>query len=70
VNRLFHLGSAESDPAKRLRVYQRIEKEVFGDAPYLFLVQVDSDELHQPWLKGVKPRAIWPSRLENAWIDR
>jgi len=70
VNRLFHMGSAEFDPSKRLRIYQRIEEQVFDDAPYLFLIQVDSDELHQPWLKGVKPRAIWPSRLENAWIDR
>jgi ABC-type transport system substrate-binding protein len=70
VNRLFHRGSAEFDPAKRLRIYQRIEEQVFDDAPYVFLIQVDTDELHQPWLKGVKPRAIWPARLENAWIDR
>jgi ABC-type transport system substrate-binding protein len=70
VNQLFHLGAAEFDPAKRLRFYQRIEEQVFDDAPYLFLIQLDLDELHQPWLKGVKPRAIWPRRLENAWIDR
>jgi ABC-type transport system substrate-binding protein len=70
VNRLFHLGTEEFDSAKRLRIYERIEEQVFDDAPYLFLIQVDSDELHQPWLKGVRPRAIWPSRLENAWIER
>jgi ABC-type transport system substrate-binding protein len=70
VNQLFHQGAAEPDPAKRLQIYQRIEEHVFDDAPYLFLVLLNGDELHQPWLKGIKPRALWPRRLENAWIDR
>jgi peptide/nickel transport system substrate-binding protein len=70
VNRLFHEGAAEVDPAKRLQVYQKIEQHVLEDAPYLFLVHMNVYELHQPWLKGVKARGIWPRRLDNAWIDR
>jgi peptide/nickel transport system substrate-binding protein len=71
VMQLFRDGVAEADPAKRRDIYREIERRVVEDAPWIFLVQINTEMLVQPWVMGFTPRGFWPpARLENCWIDR
>ena len=71
VDQLFRDAVAESDATRRLEIYREIEGLVVQDAPWIFLVQLNTEMIVQPWLKGFKPRGFWPTaRLENTWIER
>jgi ABC-type transport system substrate-binding protein len=70
VNGLFRQAAPEMDAARRLRLYQELERIVAEDAPWIFLCNLNYEALCQPWLKGFKVRAVWPQRLENAWLDK
>ena len=70
VNELFHQAAPELDAGNRLRLYQKLERIVVDDAPWIFLYNADSYTLHQESLKGYKIRSVWPPRLENVWLDK
>jgi len=71
VHQLFHDGVATADPVQRLEIYRRIERQIVEDAPWIFLVQFNTEVLVQPWLKGFTPRGLWPpARLEHCWLER
>ena len=70
VNELFREADLEMDPVRRLILYNEIEMTMVEEAPWIFLLQSDSTRYAQPWLKGFKPRPVWPERLEKTWIQR
>ncbi|MCW5556570.1 MAG: ABC transporter substrate-binding protein [Verrucomicrobiae bacterium] len=71
VQQLFRDAVSEVDPARRLEIYRQIERRIVEDVPWIFLVQMNTEMLCQPWVKGFEPSGFWPaSRLENCWIER
>ncbi len=71
VQRMFRKAAAEANPARRAAIYRDIERQVVEDAPWIFLVQFNTEMLCQPWLRGFRASGFWPSaRLENCWIER
>ena len=71
LQRLFREAAKESDAARRNALYRTIERRIVEDAPWIFLVMLDSAMLVQPWLKGFTPQGLWPpARLESCWIER
>jgi ABC-type transport system substrate-binding protein len=71
VRQLFRDAAAEADVARRLQLYHQIESMVVQDAPWIFLVQMNTEMLLQPWLKGFTPRGFWPAaRFENSWLEQ
>jgi ABC-type transport system substrate-binding protein len=71
VQQLFRDAVAESDVTRRLEIYRQIEHQVVEDVPWIFLVQMNTEMLLQPWVKGFQPRGFWPPmRLENCWLEK
>lgn len=66
VEKNFRLADKEADAGRRLSLYREIESQVVEDAPWIFLVQLDTEMAVQPWLKGFVPRGFWPP----AWLER
>lgn len=70
VQKLFQAADLERDAARRMDIFRQIERQVVEDAPWVFLLQLDTELLAQPWLKGLEPRGFWPpARLEKCWIE-
>jgi oligopeptide transport system substrate-binding protein len=69
VDELFREADLEMIPDRRLSLYHEIETKVVEEAPWIFLLQSDSNYYTQPRLKGFKPRIGWPQRLEKTWIQ-
>ena len=71
VHQLFRDADATTDAPRRLEIFHQIEELVVRDVPWIFLVQLNTEILRQPWLKGFKPGGFWPpARLENCWIEK
>lgn len=71
VQQFFRDADAELDATRRFAIFQQIEELIVRDAPWIFLVQLNTEMMRQPWLKGFQPRGFWPpARLENCWIER
>lgn len=71
VQRLFRDADATPDAQRRSAIFHEIERLIIDDAPWIFLVQLNTEVTRQPWLKGLTPRGFWPpARLENCWIER
>ena len=69
VDELFREADLEMDPDRRLSLYHEIEVMIVDEAPWIFLLQSDSNFYTQPWLMGFTPRPVWPPRLEKTWIQ-
>ncbi len=62
-------GDKETDPAKRMRDYERAEEVVMDDAPVVPLVDGVETWLHQSWVKGFKIHPVWLVRYEELSIS-
>jgi ABC-type transport system substrate-binding protein len=67
VNRLLQLAGGETNPARRLGLYQQAEEIIVSDAPWVFLYHPYLYILYQPWVKGHKLHPVWPNRYERFW---
>ena len=68
---MFLATENELDPARRLQLYHEIERLVVEDAPWIFLIHLNTETACQPWLKGYRVRRFFPAiHLENCWLER
>ena len=71
VQQILREAAPELDANRRRSLYQKAERLIVEDAPWIFLCQTSKESIRQPWLKGFKPGGFWPSaRLESCWIER
>ena len=71
VQQWFRDAAAASKPDQRYEIYRRIERQVFEEAPWIFLVHLNSEMTFQPWLKGIQATGFCPPvRLEHCWLER
>ncbi len=69
ADRYMKAGDKETDPAKRMRDYERAEEVVMDDAPVVPLVDGVETWLHQSWVKGHKIHPVWLVRYEELSIS-
>ncbi len=71
VERWFREADATADAQRRAGLFHKIERQIVDDAPWIFLVQFNTDTLVQPWVRGYSPRGFWPPvRFDYCWIER
>lgn len=67
---LFRQTELETNPARRLAIYQTIERQIVEDAPCLFLVHLNSAVMVQSRVQGLRPREFWPAlRLDEVRLE-
>jgi ABC-type transport system substrate-binding protein len=65
VNALLETACHETDPRRRLRLYQDAERLIVDDAPWVFLYYPVAYALRQPWVQGFALHPVWPVRYEK-----
>jgi peptide/nickel transport system substrate-binding protein len=60
--------NAESDPAKRAKLYEDVQKVIYDEAPIYKVGDFNALAAQAPELKGVTP-APWPF-FWNAWLEK
>ncbi len=70
VQAWFHAADRETDPARRLALYGRIERQVVADAACLPLVHLEAEVLVQRRVRGFELGAFWPQvHFERCWLE-
>jgi peptide/nickel transport system substrate-binding protein/oligopeptide transport system substrate-binding protein len=69
VDQMIDQARAMVDPAKRVALYQGVEKAIIEDMPWVFLWHTVSYTVYQPWVKGA---AFYPTprRTVKIWLDK
>jgi len=60
----------ELEPKRRGRLISEAVDLVCDEAPFAFAYTVRFYEVHQPYLRGYRPHAVWARDLSSAWLDR
>ena len=70
VNQLIAEAAPINDIPRRFGLYQKAERIIVAEAPWLFLGHRNLFVLRQPWLKGpiLEPTGFY--RLDRTWIER
>ena len=55
--------------AQRYALYNRAEKLVVADAPWVFLYDPVAYMIRQPWVNGYVLNPMRPARLERVWLS-
>ncbi|HEX9997798.1 MAG TPA: ABC transporter substrate-binding protein [Abditibacterium sp.] len=69
VTKLLDAAGIETDRAKRLQMYQEIEKIVVADAPWVFLHHTERYVVRQPWVKGFNLHPMWSATYEKVGVE-
>jgi len=71
VDLLIRKAQREPDAARRVKLYQEIQRLVLADAPRIFLWHRNIFTIHQPWVKGYRLYPIYNGDKSNRlWIDK
>lgn len=60
----------ELDEKARRRMYDEADAIVCNDAPWAFTVAYRGFSVNQPYVRGVKPNAVWSGDYRRIWLDR
>ncbi len=71
VDRLLSEGRTETDPEKRIKIYQMAEQMIVDDAPWIFLFHYYNNIATQKKVKNVVLPAFgeYTAPMEQVWID-
>lgn len=71
VDKLLLEGRTETDPAKRIKLYQKAEQMIVDDAPWIFLFYYYNNIATQKKVKNVVLPAFgdYTAPMDNVWID-
>jgi len=69
VNALLRTAGRDTDPKRRLRLYQQAEALIVEDAPWILLFHLKAYALHQPWVKGYKMHPVCGVKYEQLWLE-
>ncbi|KPJ58863.1 MAG: hypothetical protein AMS15_07515 [Planctomycetes bacterium DG_23] len=71
VDALIRKAQREPDAARRVKLYQEIQRLVVADAPRIFLWHRNIFTIHQPWIKDYRLYPIYNGDKSNLlWIDK
>ena len=72
VDALLESARDESDMARRVEVYRRIEEIIVEDAPVIPMSHQTYERLFQPYVKGVEVSGLGDSYIpfRKVWLDR
>ena len=68
-DRLIAQARQESDPVRRMGIFQRAEKILLDDSPVLSLYTYASNSLLKPYVRGFNPSPMDEYPLDKVWID-
>ncbi|MDR0615709.1 MAG: ABC transporter substrate-binding protein [Synergistaceae bacterium] len=70
ADKLMEEGRTETDPAKRVEIYQKAEQTIVDDAPWLFLFYYYNNIATQKWVNGATLPAFgnYTARMDNVWM--
>lgn len=68
---LMEEGRVETDPGKRMEIYQKAEQIVVGDAPWIFLFYYYNNIAAQKWVHDATLPAFGfqAARMDNVWMS-
>lgn len=69
-DRLLALAREESDPARRMELFQRAETMVLDHSPVLPIYTYASNSLIKPYMRGFYPSPLDEYPVDRLWIDR
>lgn len=58
------------DPGRKKELVARAVAKVLDDAPFAFAYSVRFYEVHQPYVRGVRPHPVWARNVSFVWLDR
>lgn len=58
-----------ADPRRRFALYDRAERLIVADAPWVFLYHPVTYVIRQPWVHGYVLNPMRPARFEKVWIS-
>ncbi|HEY2524351.1 MAG TPA: ABC transporter substrate-binding protein, partial [Candidatus Binataceae bacterium] len=69
VDKLLAAAAPLTDRAQRYALYNRAERIVVADAPWVFLYNPVAYMIRQPWVNGYVLNPMRPTRLEQVWLS-
>ncbi|HEY5943990.1 MAG TPA: ABC transporter substrate-binding protein [Kofleriaceae bacterium] len=69
LDALLDSARAERDPSKRVTLYQRAERLLYDDAPWIWDYHQQMVEVVQPYVAGYAPHPVWLRDYTSAWLD-
>lgn len=69
VDKLLAEAAPLSDLKRRYALYDRAEKLIIADAPWVFLYHPVTYVIHQPWVHGYVLNPMRPARLDRVWLS-
>ncbi len=69
LDSLLDQARSEIDAAKRTAMYQRAERILYDDAPWIWNYHWQMTEVTQPYVRGYQPHPIWVRDYTAAWLD-
>lgn len=72
VDKLLTAGRLETNPAKRIKLYQKAEQMIVDDAPWLFLFYYYNNIATQKYVHNVTLPAFgdYTAPMDEVWVDR
>ena len=69
LDALLDAAHAETDTAKRAAMYQRAERILYDDAPWVWNYHRELTEVTQPYVRGYAPHPVWGRDYTSVWLD-
>ncbi len=67
---LLDRAKRELDPAAQKVLYAEAQRIVCDEAPWAFTHTFRFYDVHQPYVRGYRPHAVWTHRVQESWLDR
>lgn len=69
LDTLLDAARGELDPKIRAGMYQRAERILYEDAPWIYAYHPIANEITQPYVRGFELHPIWLRDYANTWLD-
>lgn len=69
LDALLDAARADLDPVSRAATYERAEKILYDDAPWIWGFHRVVTEVTQPYVRGYAPHPVWIRDYTSAWLD-
>ena len=69
VDRLLDEAHRETDHQKRLATYNRVERILHDDCPWIWHYHQIDVNVRQPYLMNAVPHPVWLRSFRDAWLD-
>jgi ABC-type transport system substrate-binding protein len=70
VDDLLAKARGELDPARRKSLYREVDAIVCDEAPWAPIYTYRFYAVHQPYVRGYVPNAVWSEDHRRTWLDR